>query len=125
MPKIGTAKNLYTLPMSGLPPNRPENAMSNPLTPAAVNLKIPLNTKALSDARNGGLRSGVLSVICLAENRLVASLKKMADFLVLSVVVLAVAGKHSLHNAANRIILHLDQQMHVVWHEAVGVKIEG
>lgn len=63
--------------------------------------------------------------ICLAENRLIACLKEMPDFLVFTVVILAVAGKHPLHDPANRIVLHLDQKMHVVWHEAVGVEIKG
>ena len=43
----------------------------------------------------------------------------------LAVVVLAVAGQHSLHDAANRIVLHLDQKMKVVGHQTVGVEIEG
>lgn len=46
--------------------------------------------------------------IRLTENRLVPSLKEMADLLVLSVMVLAIAGKHPLHDPADEIILHLD-----------------
>ena len=51
----------------------------------------------------------------------------MPDPGVLAVVVLAVAGQHSLHDAANRIVLHLnqDQEMHVVGHQTVGIEIEG
>ena len=43
----------------------------------------------------------------------------------LAVVVLAVAGQHSLHDAANRIVLHLNQKMNVVGHQTVGIEIEG
>ena len=49
----------------------------------------------------------------------------MPDPGVLAVVVLAVAGQHSLHDAANRIVLHLDQKMNVVGHQTVSIEIEG
>jgi len=63
--------------------------------------------------------------IRLAENRLVAALKNVADLLVLAIVILAVAGQHSLHYAADWSVLHLDQQMYVIGHQAIGVKVEG
>ena len=42
----------------------------------------------------------------------------------LAVVVLAVAGQHSLHDPANRIVLHLNQETNVVGHQTVGIEIE-
>ena len=42
-----------------------------------------------------------------------------------AVVVLAASGQHSLHDAANRIVLHLNQKMNVVGHQTVGVEVEG
>jgi len=48
----------------------------------------------------------------------------MADLLVLSIVVLAIGCKYSLRDPAERVVLHLDQEMDVVWHQAIGVKIE-
>jgi hypothetical protein len=30
-----------------------------------------------------------------------------------------------LHNPADEIVLHLDQKVQVVWHQAIGVEIEG
>jgi hypothetical protein len=61
----------------------------------------------------------------LAQYRLIAALKDVTHLLVFSVVVLAVAGKDSLHDAADWIVLHLDEQVEVIGHEAVGVKEEG
>jgi hypothetical protein len=77
--------------------------------------------------------------IGLAENRLVAALKQVplcsaphnleanirAQSFVLAVVVLAVGGEDSLHDPANRIVLQLHQEVHVVGHQAVGVEIKG
>ena len=63
--------------------------------------------------------------IRLAENRFVASLKEVTDLVVLSIVILTVGGQHSLHDSTDGIVLHLDQQMNVVRHQAIGVKIEG
>ncbi|MFY9556861.1 MAG: hypothetical protein WAV47_19280, partial [Blastocatellia bacterium] len=40
-------------------------------------------------------------------------------------MVLAVAGQNTLHDAANRIVLHLNQEVHVIGHQAIGVEIEG
>ena len=40
-------------------------------------------------------------------------------------MVLAIVGQHSLHDAANRIVLHLNQKMKVVGHQTVGVEVEG
>lgn len=48
----------------------------------------------------------------------------MPALLVLSVVVLAVGCQHSLHDAAHFIILHFDQQMKVIGHQAICVEIE-
>jgi len=48
----------------------------------------------------------------------------MADLLVLSIVKLAVGGENSLHDAADGVVLHLDQQVKVVRHKAIGVEIE-
>jgi len=49
----------------------------------------------------------------------------VANLLVLSIVKLAVAGQHPLHDSRDRIVAHLDQQMKMVRHEAVSVQIEG
>ena len=40
-------------------------------------------------------------------------------------MVLAVGGQYPLHDPANEIVLHLDKKMNVVWHQAIGVEIEG
>src|SRR5436190_18497579 len=37
----------------------------------------------------------------------------------------ATAGLHSLHNAADGVILHLDQQVKMIGHEAICVEKEG
>lgn len=63
--------------------------------------------------------------IRLAENRFVASLKEVTDLVVFSIVILTIAGLHSLHDSTDGIVLHLDQQTNVVRHQAIGVKIEG
>lgn len=62
--------------------------------------------------------------IRLAENRLVSALKNVPDLFVLAIVILAVARQHSLHDSADRIVLHFDQEVHVVGLQAVGVQIE-
>src|SRR6185503_19715689 len=62
--------------------------------------------------------------IGLTEDRFVAPLKHVADLFVLAIVILAVAGQHSLHDSAKGIVLHLDQEMDVIRHQAVGVEIE-
>ncbi len=49
----------------------------------------------------------------------------MTCFSVLSVVILAVGGKEPLHYSANQRLLHLDQEMHMVRHQAVGIKVKG
>jgi hypothetical protein len=33
--------------------------------------------------------------------------------------------RHPLHDAADRVVLHLDQKMEVVWQQTVGIEIEG
>ena len=49
----------------------------------------------------------------------------MPDLLVLPVMVLAVGSEHSLHNAAKGVILHFDEQVKVIGHEAICVEKEG
>lgn len=63
-------------------------------------------------------------LIRLTEDGLIAALKQVSDLLVLSVVELAVGGQHSLHDVTNGIALHLDEQMEVVRHQAIGVEVE-
>src|SRR6266566_1259340 len=48
----------------------------------------------------------------------------MADLPVLSIVILAVSCQQALHHSANRIVLHLCQQMNVIGHQAVRVKVK-
>jgi len=55
----------------------------------------------------------------------VSTLKQVPDLLVLAVMVLAVRCEHSLHNATNRVILHLDQQVKMIRHQAICVEEEG
>ena len=62
--------------------------------------------------------------IRLTKDRLVPALKQMADLLVLTVVILAVGGQHPLHDPADGIVLHLDQEVNVVRHQAIAVEIE-
>jgi hypothetical protein len=64
-------------------------------------------------------------LIALAEDRLVASLKQVADLSVLAIVILAIGGEEPLHHPADVVILSFDEQMNVIGHQAVGVKIEG
>ena len=45
-------------------------------------------------------------------------------FFVRAVVILAVAGEHSLHDSTDWVVLHLDQQVNVVGHQAIGIQIE-
>ena len=63
--------------------------------------------------------------IRLTENRLVPSLKHVPNLFVLAIVVLTIAGQDPLHDAANRIVLHLHQEVHVVGHQAIGVQKKG
>ncbi len=44
--------------------------------------------------------------IGLAENGFVPALKEVPDFLVFSIVVLTVGGEQSLHDPADRMVLH-------------------
>ena len=60
--------------------------------------------------------------IRLARKRLIAALKQVADPGVLSIVILAVGGQHSLHDPVDRIVAHLEQQVDVVGHQAIGVQ---
>ena len=62
--------------------------------------------------------------IGLAENRFISALKQVADLFVFSVEVLAVARQHTLHDSAYSVVLPFDQQVSVVWHQAVCVKKE-
>ena len=63
--------------------------------------------------------------IGLTEDRFVAPLKDVPDLFVFAIVILAVAGQYSLHDSAKGIVLHLDQEMDMIRHQAVGVEIEG
>jgi hypothetical protein len=59
-----------------------------------------------------------------AEYRLMPALKDMPDPLISAVVILAVTGKHTLHNVSNGLGLPLQQQMSMVGHQAIGVKVK-
>jgi hypothetical protein len=63
--------------------------------------------------------------IRLTEDRLISPLKQVANLLVLSVVILTVSGQQSVHCPTDRILDHLNQQVYVIGHQAVGIKIEG
>jgi hypothetical protein len=63
--------------------------------------------------------------IRLAKDGLVPALKQMSDLLVLSIVILTVTSEQPVHHPTHRIVQHLSQQMHVIGHQAVSVKIEG
>jgi hypothetical protein len=54
-----------------------------------------------------------------------SALKQVPNLLVLAIEILAVAGQETLHNSAYLIVLPFNQKVCVVWHQAVGVKIEG
>lgn len=54
-----------------------------------------------------------------------AALKQMTDLLVLSIVIPAVLSEEPVHHATHRIVQHLSQQMDVIGHQAVSVKVEG
>jgi hypothetical protein len=60
----------------------------------------------------------------LAKNRLVPPLKEVADLLVLSVVIVTVACQDPLHKTADRANAPLNQQMKMIRHQTVGIKIE-
>ncbi len=62
--------------------------------------------------------------IGLAEDRFVAALKQMTNLLVLSIVILTVTGEQSVHNATDRIAKHLNKEMDVIRHQAIGVEVE-
>src|SRR5437588_7590043 len=51
-------------------------------------------------------------------------LKQMADLPVFPIVILTVSGQHAVHHPANRIVLHLCQQMNVIGHQAVRIKVK-
>jgi hypothetical protein len=59
----------------------------------------------------------------LAKNRLVPPLKE-ANLLVLSVVILTVACQDPLHNPTDRVNAPLNEQMKMIRHQTVGIKIE-
>jgi hypothetical protein len=63
--------------------------------------------------------------IGLAKDRFVAPLKQMPGLLVFPIVKLAVCGQHALHNSAYGVVTHLNQQVKMIGHKAVGIKIEG
>lgn len=62
--------------------------------------------------------------VALAEDRLVSSLKDVADVPISPVIVLAVARQKPLHHAFHRLCLSLDQQVHMVRHHAIRVYIK-
>lgn len=53
-----------------------------------------------------------------------AALQHVTDFSVFTIVVLTVTGQHPMHDAPDGVRLPLNQQMHVIGHEAVGVEKE-
>jgi hypothetical protein len=64
-------------------------------------------------------------LIALAEYRLVTPLEQVTRLSVLAIVILAISGQESLHDPADGVILPLDQQMDVIGHQAVRIKVEG
>ena len=62
--------------------------------------------------------------VALTKDGFVPPLQHVADLLIFPIVVLSVTRQHSLHDAANRICLTLDQQVHMIGHEAVSVNEE-
>jgi hypothetical protein len=63
--------------------------------------------------------------IALTENPLVATSKAVADVLLLSVVILALAGEDPLHGPADPIVVHFDRKMNTVRYQPIGVEIAG
>jgi hypothetical protein len=63
-------------------------------------------------------------LIALAEYRLVTPLQQVTRLSMLAIVILAIGGQESLHNPADGVILPFDQQMNVIGHQAVGIKVE-
>ena len=62
--------------------------------------------------------------VALTKNGLVPALENVPDLALLPVIVLAVAGQHSLHDPADRFPLPFDQEMKVIRHQAVCIQIK-
>ena len=54
-----------------------------------------------------------------------AALQDMTDLLMFTIVVLTVSGQHPMHDAPDCVRLALNQQVHVIGHQTVGVEKEG
>src|SRR5437588_7180453 len=62
--------------------------------------------------------------IALAQNCIVSALQNMAHLAISAIVILTVTSQDPVHDAANRICLTLDQQVHMIGHEAMSVNEE-
>jgi len=62
--------------------------------------------------------------IGFTQNGFVPPLEQMTYSLVRAVIVLAVSGEQSMHYPAYGIFSALDQQMNMIWHQAVCVQVE-
>ena len=60
----------------------------------------------------------------LAEYRFMPSLKYMPNTSIPSVIILTVTGQNPLHHASNRFGLAFDQQVNMIGHKAIGVKVK-
>ena len=49
----------------------------------------------------------------------------MPDLPISPIVILAIAGQQTMHDAAYWIFPALKEQVYVVWHQTVGIEIEG
>ena len=63
-------------------------------------------------------------LIRLTENCLVSPLEEMSHLSIFPVVVLTKTRQDAMHDAADRVRLSLDQQVHVVRHQTISVKKE-
>ena len=63
-------------------------------------------------------------LIRLTENRFVPSLQEMPDASMSTVIILAIAGQHAVHDPPDRVRLPFDQQVHVIRHQAIGIEEE-
>jgi len=63
-------------------------------------------------------------LIRLTENRLVAALQQVPDLAISPIVILAIPVQQPVHDAANWVLLALDQQVNMVRHETVSIEIE-
>jgi hypothetical protein len=54
-----------------------------------------------------------------------SSLKQVSYLLISPVVILAVSGKHTVHDPTDRVCLSFDQQMNMVGHQTISIEEEG